>query len=99
MTFRAYARPASGPDQVACRLLEAADELSSDDLALLLRVRDALQRGQELLAGIDDDQRDAGRRNELLLDLLGLAGAQQAVVDEHTGQLVAHRTLHQRRGH
>ena len=31
------------------------------------------------------------------LDLLGLAGPQQAVVDEHAGQLVAHRALHQRR--
>ena len=41
---------------------------------------------------------DAGGGDEVLLDLLGLALAQQPVVDEHTGQLVADGPLDQRRG-
>src|ERR1035437_6124772 len=86
-------RPVGRPDQIACSLLETADELAADDLALLLRIRDSGQRRQELVAGIDDNQRDPGGGNELFLDLLGLPGAQQSVVDEHAGQLVAARTL------
>ena len=88
-----------GADDVARRLLEDADELAADDLALLLGVGDPVERGEELLAGVDDDQVDAGRRDELLLDLLGLTGPQQPVVDEHAGQLVADGALHQRGGH
>ena len=41
--------------------------------------------------------RTPGRRHEVALDLLGLALAQQSVVDEHTGQLVTDRPLHERR--
>jgi hypothetical protein len=44
-------------------------------------------------------QLHAGRGDEVLLDLLGLALAQQAVVDEDAGQLVADRALHERRRH
>ena len=40
-------------------------------------------------------QPDAGRGHEVPLDLLGLALAQQAVVDEDAGQLVADRALDQ----
>ena len=52
---------------------------------------------EEALAGVDDDEVDAGRLDEVLLDLLGLALAQQPVVDEDAGQLVADRLLHQGR--
>ena len=65
---------------------------------LALRVADALERGQEPGRGIDHLEPDAGGGHEIALDLLGLAGPQQPVVDEHAGQLVAHRALHQRRG-
>jgi hypothetical protein len=34
---------------------------------------------------------DAGGGDEVLLDLLSLALAQQTVVDEHAGELVAYR--------
>ena len=51
------------------------------------------------LGGVDHLQVDAGRGDEVPLDLLGLALAQQPVVDEHAGQLVADRALHQCRGH
>ena len=47
--------------------------------------------------GVDDVQVDAGRGDEVALDLLGLALAQQAVVDEDAGELVADRALHERR--
>ena len=39
---------------------------------------------------------DAGRRDEIALDLLGFALAQQPVVDEDARQLVTDRALHQR---
>ncbi len=48
--------------------------------------------------GVDDVQLDAGRGDEVALDLLGLALAQQAVVDEDAGEPVADRALHERRG-
>ncbi len=51
---------------------------------------------EEPLGGVDDLELDAGRGDEVALDLLGLARAQQPVVDEHAGQLVAHRALHER---
>ena len=86
-------------DDVARRLLEDPDELAADDLALLLGVGHPGQRGQEALARVDDDEVDAGRRDEVLLDLLGLTRAQQPVVDEDAGQLVTDGPLHQRRGH
>jgi hypothetical protein len=86
-------------DDVAGGLLEDPDELSPDDLALLFRVTDPGERGQEAVLGIDDHQVDPGRVDEVLLDLLGLAGAQQAVVDEDTGQLVTDRALDERSRH
>ena len=42
---------------------------------------------------------DAGRGDEVALDLLGLALAEQAVVDEDAVQPVADRALHDGRGH
>ena len=48
--------------------------------------------------GVDDVQVDAGRGHEVALDLLGLALAQQPVVDEDAGQPVADRALHEGRG-
>ena len=53
---------------------------------------------EELLAGVDDPQVDAGGGDEVPLDLLGLALAHQPVVDEDAGEPVADRPLHQRRG-
>ena len=82
---------------VARRLLEDADELLADRLALGLRIGDAGQRGEEALPGVDDDEVDTGRVDEVLLDLLGLPLAQQPVVDEDAGELVADGLLHQGR--
>ena len=69
--------------------LEGADELLADDLALALGFGDALERFEEVVGGVDGDQSDAGGGDEVVLDLLDLAFAQQAVVDEHAGELVA----------
>ena len=48
---------------------------------------------------VDDLELDAGRGDVVRLDLLGLAGPQQPVVDEHAGQLVADGPMDQCRGH
>ena len=79
--------------------LEDADELAADDLALLLGVADAGERLEEALLGLDHVQVDARGGDEVALDLLGLALAQQAVVDEHAGEAVPDRTLYDGRGH
>ena len=79
--------------------LEGADELPADDLALLLGLGDAGERVEELLLGVHDVQVDARRGHEVALDLLGLALAQQAVVDEDAGEPVTDRALHHRGRH
>ena len=56
------------------------------------------QRVEEPLLGVDDVQGDPGGGDEVALDLLGLALAQQAVVDEHAVEPVADRALHDGRG-
>jgi len=78
-------------------VLEHADELATDRLALLFRVDDAGPRGEEPRRSVDDLQPHAGRRDEVTLDLLRLALAQQPVVDEYARESVTDRTLHQRR--
>ena len=53
---------------------------------------------KELRRCVDDLELHAGRGDEVSLDLLTLALAQQTVIDEHTGQLIADRALHERGG-
>ena len=67
-------------------------------MRLVLRVGDAGERVEEPLLRVDDLELDAGGGDVVLLDLLGLALAQQAVVDEHARELVADRLVHDRRG-
>ncbi len=85
-------------DQIELHLLEGADELAPDDLALLLRVADTLQMTEEGIGSIHGDQTHAGGGDVVLLDLLALALAEQSVIDEHGGELVADRLVHERRG-
>ena len=69
----------------------------ADDLALLLRLAHTLQGGEEVFGGVHGDELDAGRLDEIMLDLLGLALAQQTVVHEHAGELLADGLMHQSR--
>ena len=71
--------------------LEDADEFLADDLALLLRLRHALELLVEAVLGIDADEVEVVRafRAEDGLDLVALVLAQQAVVDKDAGQLLA----------
>ena len=73
--------------------LEHADELFADDLALALRLGDALQLAEVAVAGIHTDEVDveaigiarAKDRADLFLFVL----TQQTVIHEHAGQLLA----------
>ena len=79
-------------------LLEDADELLAHDLALLLGVGDAGEPREEALLRLHVDERDVEVAAERLHDLLGLVLAQQAVIDEDAGELVADRLVHEERG-
>ena len=78
-------------------LLEDADELLADDRALLLRVGDAGEPGEEPLLRFDVHERNAEVAGERLHDLLRLVLAQQPVVDEDARELVADRLVHEQR--
>ena len=88
-----------GIGEVGGHLLEDPDEGLPDDLALLLGIGDPGQGAEEAVGGLHVDQVDVEVGPEGLLHLLGLAGPQQAVVDEDAGQLVADRPVHQSGGH
>ena len=75
--------------------LERPDELPADDLALGLRVDDPVELAEEHLGDVLHHQAYIGGRDEILLDLLGLALTEQAVVDEDAHQLVADRAVQQ----
>ena len=77
--------------------LEGTDELRTNRLTLRLRLRHAGELAQEGVTLIHRHQLRAGCGHEVLLHLLALALAQQTVVNEHAGQTVADRALHQRR--
>ena len=79
-------------------LLEHADERLADDLALALGVGDVVERAEEPVGRLHVDQVDVELAAERLLDLLGLALAQQTGVDEHARELVADRLVHERGG-
>ena len=71
---------------------------AADDLALLLGVGDAVELVEEAVGGVDDLEPDAGGGDVVGLDLLALALAQQPVVDEDAGEVVADGPVHERRG-
>ena len=59
---------------------------------------DAVERVEEQRLGVDVHERDVVAVAEQRDDLLGLAEPQQAVVDEHAGELLADRLVDQHRG-
>ena len=78
-------------------VLEDADELLADQLALLLGVGDALERARKRSCACDVDERHAEVAAEGLDHLRGLVLAEQAVVDEDAGELVADRLVDEQR--
>ena len=85
--------------ELAGLLLEHPDELRADGLALGLGVGHALQPLEEALLCVHGHERDLERVAERAHHLLALFLAHQAVVNEHTRELLAHRAMHEQRGH
>ena len=79
-------------------LLEHADELLADHLALGLGLDHALQLGQEALLGVNRHERDLEGVAEGADHLLALVLAHQAVIDEHARQAVADGAVDEQRG-
>ena len=80
-------------------VFEDLDEGVADDLAFLLGLGHAGQAAQEQVRGIDGVEADVEMIAKGRLHLLPLAFAQQAVVDEDTGELVAQGLVQQHRRH
>ena len=78
-------------------LLEHADELRADDLALGFGVGDARELVQKAVDGVDVDEGGVHLIAEHLHHLFGLPFAQQAVVDVHADEVLADRLDEQRR--
>ena len=85
--------------QLAGLFLEHADEFRADDLALLLGIGHAGELVQEAVDGIDIDQVGLELVAEHAHHLLGLALAEESVVDMDGDQLIAHGLDEERRDH
>ena len=74
-----------------CLCFKDIDELSADDLALLLRIRYTLQLLIEVILCIDTDEVEFIRsfRSEHLLHFISLVLAQKTMIHKHAGQLLA----------
>ena len=83
--------------ELARLLLEDADELLADRLALLLGVGHALEPRQEAVLRLHVHERNVEVPLEGLDDLRRLVLPQQAVVDEHADELVADGLVHEQR--
>src|SRR5919112_5940862 len=83
--------------QLARLLLEGADELLTDYLALRLGVRDVSELVQETSSRVNVDERHVRVLAERLDDLLGLIVPQETVVDEDARQIVANGPVHEHR--
>ena len=82
-----------GVGESAGVLLEDADELVADRLALLLRLDDAMQSIEEAVGRIDVDQLDAHVATERLRHLGALAESHQPGVDVDAGQPMTNRPM------
>src|SRR6187455_3204709 len=89
---RALRQETDVADLVSLRL-EHIDEQLADHLALDLGVGDPLQRIKELRRGINGDERDVIVAAEEIDDLLRFAFAEQAMIHEDAGELVAYRLM------
>ena len=91
---RALGQVIEGSEPLAL-LFEHPDELGADDLALLLRIGDALQLADEPLTGIDVFHMDVELPIEEVHEELGLTLPHEALVDEHAGELITNRLFEQ----
>jgi len=80
-------------------VVEDGNELGADDLPLLLRFDDACKFCEEALACVDGYDLEAELVAQILLNVLKFVFAQDAVVDEDAGELVANGLVYQRRRH
>jgi hypothetical protein len=79
-------------------VFEDVDELSSDELALLLRVMLALEASKKFVASIDNSQVDAELLFKDFLDLLTLVETHAAVVHKNSVESVSNGLGHQLSG-
>ena len=96
---RALGQPLHVVAQFPGLLFEHLDEQVADDLALALGIVDAFQGGEKPRLGIHADHLHPHVLGERGHDLVAFPVAQQAVVDEHAGQLIAERLVQQRGDH
>ncbi len=80
-------------------LLEDLDEQVADDLAFLLGIGDAGERREKAILGVDANHLDPQMLGEGRHHLVRLVQAQQTVVDEDAGELVADGAVQKRRHH
>ena len=80
------------------RVFEHANKLLPDNFALLFRISHAFQRVQKSIGRIDIFQAHVKIFAEHALHHFFLARAQQSVVHENAGKLVADRLVQTRRG-
>ena len=84
---------------VRAGVAEYLDELAADDLALAFGLVDAGELREEAVGGIDVHERHLERAAEELADAFRLVLAEQAVVHEDAGELVADGLEDERGGH
>ena len=95
-------RPLNQEPDIANRrgsFFKDTDEDLPNDLSFLLRVGDTLEFFEKAISGLDMDEVNDEVGPKRLFDLLRLAGAEEAMVDEYGCQLVANRFMNQGRGH
>jgi len=79
--------------------LEHVHEQAANDLALGLGLAHTRQLAQEQIAGVHANHLRMQLAGEHLHHHVALVQAQETMVDEHAGQLVANRTMDQGRSH
>ena len=78
--------------------LEDFDEFAPDDLAFGFRIGDADEVAEELRGGFDMNDLGVQLAGEHIHHHLAFIQAQQSMVDEDAGQLIADRAVDQRCG-
>ncbi len=79
--------------------LEHIDEQPADDLSFFLGIGHARQLAQEQLAGVHTNHLGVQLAREHVHHQVALVQAQQAVIDEHAGEVVADGAVNQRCRH